>query len=818
MLSNISRGILRYRGTVSIILLLITLFFGWKASKIELSYSYARALPKSDSAFVTYEKFKELFGEDGSVLVLGFEDKNFFELKKFNDWYDLADAIKSIEGIQDVVCVPKIYNLHRDDSLMKFSIEPVVKEKPKTQQELDSIKEILLSLPFYSGLAYNKETGATLMAVTFDKNNLNSKNRISIAGKIEEAGLKFAKDNKIDIHFSGMPFIRTKYAQKIASEMEMFMILAVLVIAIILYVFFRSLTAVFFSIIVCLVGVVVSVGTIVLMEYKINVLSGLIPPLIMVIGVPNCIFIINKYQEELLFHGNKIKALSRTIEKVSLSNFLANVTTGIGFGVFYFTNSVLLMEFGIVAAINVMTTYAIAHILLPIIYSYLPAPSARHTKHLKGKRINRALEIIDNLVHNHRRKIYGVIAILVAVSVWGMMKIKIIGFVVDDLPQKDRIYTDMHFFEKNFGGVLPFEIIVDTKKENGVFSGNARTLYKIKTFQKSMEQFPELSKPISAVEVLKFANQGYNDGNPKHFILPGVDGLKKLSDYASGLKGNQSKLASFIDSTKRFTRISFQMKDIGSDKMKLLIAEVKPKLDTIFNFDKETKTWVADSLKYDVSITGNSLVFLKSNDYLFHHLFVSLLIAIGLILIIGMALFRSVAIIVLSKVPCLIPLLMTAGIMGFLDIHFKPSTILIFSIAFGIASDGTIYILAEYRNQLRKTPRHEVKQSVSRAVRGIGISMIYTNIILFFSFAIFAASSFGGTQALGILISITLLVSLLTNLILLPCILLSLEKRKYVKAMMQEPLINIIDEEEDIDLEKLVIQKQEQEKQNEPVE
>jgi len=812
MLSNISRAILRYRGTITIVLLLITLFFGWKATKIELSYSYARALPKSDSAFITYEKFKELFGEDGSVLVLGFEDKNFFELKKFNDWFDLADTIKKIEGIQDVVCVPKIYNLHRDDSLMKFSIEPVVKVKPKTQQELDSLKEVILSLPFYSGLAYNKETGATLMAVTFDKNNLNSKNRLSIVGKIEEIGLKFAKDNKVEIYFSGMPFIRTKYAQKIASEMEMFMILAVLVIAIILYVFFRSFTAVFFSIIVCLVGVIVSVGTIVLMGYKINVLSGLIPPLIMVIGVPNCIFIINKYQEELLFHGNKIKALSRTIEKVSLSNFLANVTTGIGFGVFYFTNSVLLMEFGLVAAINVMTTYIIAHMLLPIIYSYLPAPSARHTKHLKGKRINTALEIIDNLAHNHRRKIYAVIAVLVAVSVWGMMKIKVIGFVVDDLPQKDRIYTDLHFFEKNFGGVMPFEIIVDTKKENGVFSGNARTLYKIKAFQKSMEQFPELSKPISAVEVLKFANQGYNDGNTKHFVLPGIEGLKKLSDYASGLKGNQSKLASFIDSTKRYTRISYQMQDIGSDKMKILLAKVKPKLDTIFNFDKETNAWAVDSLKYDVQITGNSFVFLKSNDYLFHHLFVSLLIAIGLILIIGMALFRSVAIIVLSKIPCLIPLLMTAGIMGFMDIHFKPSTILIFSIAFGIASDGTIYILAEYRNQLRKSPKHEVKKSVSRTVRGIGISMIYTNIILFFGFAIFAASSFGGTVALGILISITLLVSLLTNLILLPCILLSLEKRKYVKAMMQEPLINIIDEEEDIDLEKLVIQKQEQEK------
>jgi len=559
------------------------------------------------------------------------------------------------------------------------------------------------------------------------------------------------------------------------------------------------------------VGVVVSMGTIVLMGYKINVLSGLIPPLILVISVPNCIFIINKYGEELLFHGNKVKALARTIEKVALSNFLANVTTAIGFGVFYFTNSVILVEFGIVAAINVMTTYLIAHILLPVIYSYLPAPSARSTKHLKGKNIHRALELIDHLVHNHRKKIYLVIALLLGFSAWGMTKIQVIGFLVDDLPKRDKIYTDLRFFEQNFGGVMPFEIMIDTRRENGVFSGNARTLYKIKAFQKEMEKFPELSKPISAVEVLKFVYQSYKEGNPKFFVLPGSMELKKLTDYTSGMKAKDNRLYSFLDSTRRYTRVSFQMADIGSKKMKDLIARVQPKIDTIFNFDKETKAWEPDSLRYDVKITGHSLTFLKSNDYLFHHLFVSLVIAIVLIVLIGMVLFRSVAIIVLSKIPCLIPLVITAGIMGFTDIHFKPSTILIFSIAFGIASDGTIYILAEYRNQLRKSPRHEVKKAISRTVRGIGISMIYTNIILFFGFAIFAASSFGGTVALGILISVTLLVSLLTNLILLPCILLSLEKRKYVKAMMQEPLINIIDEEEDIDLDKLEIKRKQDE-------
>lgn len=796
----LSRIILRNRAAFLIALALLTTFFAYRASRFELSYTYARALPVTDPAYLDYEKFKQIYGEDGSVMVIGFSDADFYQLNKFNDWYDLTEKIKSMEGIQDVLSEANLYNILRNDSLSKFEFVPVLKEKPQTQAELDSVKEKIHSLPFYEGLAFNTEAHATVMAITFDKKNLNSKNRLKISNDIEALGNEFAKKHHLEIHYSGMPYIRTVFMKKVSEEMSLFLILAIVVTAVILFVFFRSFSAVFFSLVVCLIGVVISMGTIDLMGFKITILSGMIPPLILVIGVPNCIFIINKYQEELVRHGNKMKALTRTLTKVSLSNFLANITTAIGFGVFYFTNSSMLEEFGIVAAINVMATYVVAHILLPIIYSFLPKPPARHTKHLKNKYIARIMEIVDYLVHNHRTAIYTTLTILTLVSIYGMTKIKVIGYVVDDLPRKDPIYTHLRFFEKNFNGVMPFEINIDTKKENGVFAdrGNSTltTLYKIQSLQRMMKRYEAFSKPISIVEGLKFAYQAYNDGDPKKYkVLPGALDLAKLKDYVGTVKGKENKLASFIDSTKRFTRVSYQMADVGSDSLKKLIEEIRPKVDSIFNFDRETNQPVADSLKYDVSLTGFSHVFLKSNDYLFHHLFVSLLIAIGLILLIGLALFRSIAIILLSKLPCLIPLAMTAGVMGFLGIPFKPSTILIFSIAFGIASDGTIYILTEYRHQLKKGENRE--SAISHTIRELGISMIYTNIILFFGFAIFAASTFGGTKAMGILLSLTLLVSLATNLLLLPSILLSLAKRVATKEMLEAPLIEVEEEEEE---------------------
>jgi predicted RND superfamily exporter protein len=740
-------------------------------------------------------------------MVIGFQDKDLFALKKFNGWYDLTEEVKKIHGIQNVLSITNLYDLKRNDEKHKFDVQPVLRQKPQTQQELDSVKQRIMSLPFYEGLAYNKETGATLMAITFEKKELDSRYRISIVQQIGTLTDKFSKDNNVTVHYSGMPYIRTHLMKKVSSEMGLFMLLAILVTAIILFILFRSFYAVFFSILVCLVGVVISLGTIVMMGYQITILSGLIPPLIMVIGVPNCIFIINKYQEEFGKHGNKMKALTVTIHKVSLSNFLANITTAIGFGVFYFTNSTLLMEFGLVAAINVMFTYVIAHALLPVIYSFLPVPPPKYLKHQDRKWINGLLDTVDHLVHGKRTLIYLITAVITLISVYGMTKINVVGYVVDDLPKKDPIYSDLRFFESNFHGVLPFEINVDTKKPNGVFSNSGKTLYKIKSLQKMMDKYPEFSKPVSAVEGLKFAYQAYNDGNPKYYILPGSLDLAKLSEYNSTIKGKENKLISFIDTTKQFTRISYQMADVGSARMKNLLSEIRPRVDTIFNYNKEENKWVDDNLKYNVMLTGHSLVFLKSNDYLLHHLFVSLLIAIVLIVLIGMALFRSIAIIILSKIPCLIPLAITAGIMGFFDIHFKASTILIFSIAFGIASDGTIYILTEYRHQLRKVKGENPASAVSRTIHELGLSMVYTNIILFFGFAIFAVSSFGGTVALGILISTTLLFSLITNFVLLPCILLSLEKFKQSRVLMQDPLIILIDEEEDIDLDKLEIQK-----------
>ena len=585
----IANKILRYRITFIIVLGLLTIFMGYQATQIQLSYAFAKVLPDDDVAYLEYENFKKMFGEDGSVMVIGIQDKDFFETNKFNDWFTLSNKIKSIQGIKELMSITRLYTIKRNDSLTKFDFISVVKQPVRSQSELDSIKKVIESLPFYDGLIYNKEARTHLMAITFTKTDLNSKHRIGIVKQIREVAELFSKKYNIPLHYSGMPYIRTAFMKKISGEMGLFMAMAIIVMAIILWVFFKSFSAVFYSIIVVTVGVLWSLGTIHLLDYKITVLSGLIAPLIMVIGIPNCVFLINKYHNEYALHRNKIKALTRMIHTIGVSLFFANITTAIGFGVLYFTNSSMLVEFGIVAAINVMVTYLITLILIPIILSFLPSPKEKHTKHLEGKMINKALRFIDYLVHNKRIIIYVSITIITLICFYGMTKIDVMGYVVDDLPQNDPVNTDLQFFQKNFKGVLPFEIAIDTKKENGVFANNGAVLYKIKKLQKIFSEYEQFSKPLSVIEGLKFSYQALEGGNPKYYRLPGAVELNKLSEYVSSVKGQENKLQTFIDSTKRITRVSFQMADIGSIETKKLLANLKPRIDSIFSSRSSSK-------------------------------------------------------------------------------------------------------------------------------------------------------------------------------------------------------------------------------------
>lgn len=792
MWTYLVRLILRYRLANLIIIGALTVFMAYQATNVKLSYEMAKMLPASDSTSIIYEQFRAQFGEDGSVFFVGLQDENLFELDKFNDWFDLTYSIKEIDGVQEVVSLGKLYQLTRNDSLKKFDFKPIIEQRVKTQQELDSIKTLIYSLPFYDGLLYNKATNVSMMMITLDKDKLNTKGRVQLIYDIRNSIEKFGEKYNVKLHYSGLPYIRTVTSKKVEDELQLFIYASLLIASVILLIFFRSFKAVFFTIIIVIINVVWVMGTISFLGYKITMLTGILPPLLIVIVVENCIFLLNKYHNEYKLHGNKIKSLSRVVQRIGNANLLTNATTAAGFAAFIVTGNKILVEFGIVASINIIVAFLLTLFLIPIFFSYLPPPAKKHMKHLDKGLISKMLERIVIIVQHRRVYVYTITFLMVGAAIFGMSKLKTTGNIVDDIAHKDPLYVDMMFFEKHFNGVMPLEITVDTKKKKGIL--RLSTIRKIEALQEILAEYPELSRPISLVEVVKFSKQAFYNGNKDRYELPNNQEKNFILSYIPGLDSDdKSILSSFVDKDLSITRISVQMANIGTKDIQRIMDDLRPKIDSLFNPEK-----------FDVNITGTSVVFLKGTNYLVKNLATSLLLALAIICGLMALLFTSGRMIGISLVPNLLPQLMTAGMMGFFAISIKPSTILIFSIALGISVDNAIHFLSRYRLQL-KLNNWNIKSSVIAALRETGYSMIYSSVVLFFGFAIFTRSSFGGTEAMGYLIAFTLVIALLSNLFILPSLLLSLDKRITTKAF-KEPLIILFDEEEDIEIDELEIE------------
>ena len=772
---------------------------GYFASKAELTYTMAQILPFDDPEYVAYSNFNKKFGQDANVLVIGFESDSLFELDVFNGWIETSEQLQKIESVKNVLSVGGILNLSRNDSLQQFDIAPLIAKKPSTQSELDSLKEEILNLPFYRELliAPGKQNAfATLMLVTLDQQSIDRKGRQELIEQITHIGDAFAAKHKFEIHYSGLPYIRTLNSIKMREELAMFLWMSLLITAIVLYLFFRSLKAIVFPMLVVILSVIWCVGTLVLLGYKITILTALIPPLIVIIGIPNCIFLTNNFHREYKGHGNKIKAIARVVQRIGNATFLTNFNTALGFVTFAFVDSALLKEFGILSSINVMQVFLLSITVLPIFYSYIKAPKAKQTKHLENRRMQKLVDLQILVVSKYRPAIYAATLVIIGISIWGMTKMHTTGNFTDDIPDSDRMMVDLRFFESHFHGVMPFEITIDTRKKNGVMK--LSTLRKIERLQQVLRQYPEFARPLSIVEVIKFSKQAFYGGDSSEYKLPNTEEITFLLPYAqqTGLKASSS--ASFLDSTKQVTRVSVQMADIGTTEMRRINESLRPQVDSLFPPDK-----------FDVNFTGTSIIFLKGTDYLIENLLLSLFAAIILISGLMYFMFYSFKMLLISVIPNIIPLLFTAGLMGFYGISLKSSTILVFNIAYGITVDSAIHFFSRYGGDLKKHG-NRIRPAVIDAMQDTTNSIVYTSIILLLGFSIFIFSSFGGTIALGFLISVTIFVGLFTNLLLLPTLLLSIDRAFTIKAY-KEPLIMVFDEEEDIELDSLTIRKPENE-------
>ncbi len=622
-----------------------------------------------------------------------------------------------------------------------------------------------------------------MMILRIDETRLYNKRIVSVVEGAKKHILNWEKATGRNLHMSGLPWLRIANASNLEKEIYRTISLTLLVTIVIFFLFLKSFRATAISFSVVLIGVVFSLGIMAMCGYGITILSSLIAPLIIVIGVPNCIYLINKYHQEYKKHGNKMLAIENVIKKVGYIALITNTTTALGFAAFMLTNSQSLEEFGLVSSLSIMVVFIISMILIPIFYAYARPPKERHMSHFDIGWLVGFLDFLNHTAEKKRSLVFGITIAIVGLSIYGVTKIETAGNLTADFNKDLDIYKDVKYFESKFGGVIPMDIIIDTKREGGV--EKLSTLRRIEQLQDSLATLPELSRAVSLVDAVKFAKQGVMFGNPDLYELPTRSEQQWLLAYMPRNAKDQTGLASsMVTPNGQKARITVQMADLGTPEMKALTLKVNQMVASVFPDNR-----------FDVIITGASIKFIRSTTYLINNLILSLSIAIVAISIIMALLFMSWRMVIVSLIPNLIPMLFTAGIMGYFGIPLKPSTILVFSIAFGISVDDSLHFLAKYKQEL-KANNWNIKWAVKSSIVETGLSMFYTSIVLFCGFSVFMTSGFGGTQALGLLTSITLLVAMLSNLILLPSFLLTIDNW-LSKSDLSDNILDIYDSEVD---------------------
>ncbi len=783
---KISKIILKNRVLIVLSLLTATYFFTTHWDNIRFTYTEANLLPATHPENIKYKSFTDKFGEEGNLIVISVKDSTLFTIEKLNAWNELSHSFKDHEDVSTVIAFGDLQKLKKNKSSKQFYIEPFIKDSISEESELELLKnEIFNNSPFYDKFLINSESKAVRTAINLKTEVVNTVLREQFVNNVLLPRVsEFEQKYNLDVRISGMPYVRTKYSETIKAELGKFLILALIVTSLIFFLFFRSFRATLISIIAVSVGVMWTLGIVGILEYELTVLTAIIPPLIIVIGMPNCIFLINKYQHELNKHGDKSLSLQKVITKIGNVTLMTNVTTASGFATFITTDSKLLNEFGLVASLSILSIFILCLLIIPIVYSFLPKPDEKHLEHQNKKWINNLLNWMVSVVKTKRIEVYIISVMLLALSIIGIYKIEISGSFIDDMPRNTEFFDDILYYEKEFNGILPLEIYIDSKRKKSITK--LSTIKKMEIVENLITKFPELSRPISVVSLVKYSKQAFYNGNPKYYQVPTSQENSFILSYAKNSTSDVDLLNNFVDSTGQYTRITTFMKDMKIERMERIEEELNAEIEKVMPSDR-----------FEVFLTGKAYLFQKGTYFLVENLVWSLGLAVVLISLFMAYLFRNFRMIIISLIPNLLPLLITAGLMGYIGIPIKPSTILIFSIAFGISVDDTIHFLAKYRQELQEN-KWQVKKSVYNSVRETGLSMFYTSIVLFFGFSVFIVSNFGGTVALGSLVSGTLLLAMLSNLLLLPSLLLTLDKSIANEKVLKDPKIKILSDQEEL--------------------
>ncbi|NND72625.1 MAG: MMPL family transporter [Rhodothermales bacterium] len=743
--------ILDHPRVILVAIVAITIVLGYFSTTVETDHRAGHFLATDSEVVQNFNKFNEEFGANQTILYIVFPDQDPTSRAFLSKMDSVTSLVGTFDGVEHVLSLSNApYPVRVGDSVVtKTMFDPLATEELNRQTIRDQT--------FLRGLLLSNDGSDGAMIVDIEESFNESPERVELVNRIESlTGSVFG-----NVALAGIPYLRTQYAQRVTAEAPFFTVAALLVSLGLLFITFRARRAVTLPTIIVALGITWTVGLIALFNHKMNIVTSVLPALLVIIGMANAIHLTTKFFDRYRLLGRRREAIIQTMNIVGLATFLTSVTTAVGFAALMLSGSQLLSVFGQYAAMGIMLLYAISITIIPLVFSRLKPPSHKDQRLATHQGLTRLFDFLALWTRRFSKTIiFGSVCIL-ALSILGVSRISSDIFVFADFYDDDPLVRNLDIYESGFGGILPMEIIIESKTEGKFRSINE--IRKLSRLQETIVRHDAIGRTLSAADLVKWTTQAYFGGNPRAYRMPTSYELPFIQDAVSGLTGNTtggslSSLPRMFDSTLTSARVFAGVYDIGTSNMNALLDSVLVETHKVFPEDR-----------YAAYITGTAIKATRSGENLVINLAISLSVALVIISLIMGFLFRSVRLTLISLAPNVLPLLIVGGTMGFTGIVLKPSTALIFPLAFGIAVDDTIHFLAKYR--IVRSAGLAKNVAIRTTLRETGKAILFTSLVLMCGFLVFTFSSFGGTVNLGALTALTLTMALIANLILLPALL-----------------------------------------------
>lgn len=741
--------------------LVVTVFSVFTLRRISFDYDFESFFPTDDPDLEVYLKFRKTFEYDNEYVLLAIENqKGVFDSTFLSRVSSFSDSLRELPDITRTTSPVDIENtIISDLGVMRVPYLHISEPARYAEDSALIYRSEELRSTFFS------KDARSLCIYIKTTEGISKQKSDTLLQRMNRLLDQFKFDK---VHMAGKMNGQKVYLEKLQSEFLVFFLASFFLVVLFLAISFRSFWGVWVPVLIVLLAILWTLALMTLTGKALDIMTVLLPTMMFVVGMSDVVHIVTKYLEELretrLNSGtpNRFEALIKTIKEAGFATFITLLTTALGFLSLLNSHIKPIRDFGIYTSLGVFVAFVLAYSIMPVVLNVLPEPKLKlesGTSLFWDKRLHRLLRWILR----NSRTIGVATIVLVLLCIAGIYKIERNNYLIEGLTRNDDLRKDFDFFEQQYSGVRPFELQLTATNPQSTLLGTTE-LRAIDTLEHFLKTRYGVGFLLSPATVVKAINKARHNGNPDFFKLPASDSaIANAVELANPLR-KRKEYKILLTTDGRTGRITGKMNDIGS-------REVFKLNDSLQHFLHTTPVMKS----VNVVITGGATMLDKNNEYLVVNTMQGLALSILVVALIIALIHRSWRMVIIAVIPNLLPIIFIGGLMGWCGIELKSSTSIIFSIAFGIATDDTIHFLARLRLERIKGKSYPL--AVKRTFLSTGKAVIVTSLILCAGFFTLIGSGFESTFYFGLLVSITLFVAVLTDLLLFPLLVLWLSPR-----------------------------------------